>query len=156
MSNIEIYIRFADKKDIDDLYEWRNDPVTRKNSFNSDYMNKKEHRKWLYESLKNPQRQIFILVSSTNEKIGQVRFDNKEYTEAEIDIAISPNYRGRGYGTNAIKKASDIYLNNFKVDNIMAKIKNDNIASIIAFKRAGFKENKKLKDYIELLKHNEN
>ncbi|MDD3607976.1 MAG: GNAT family N-acetyltransferase, partial [Candidatus Moranbacteria bacterium] len=126
---LNIHILFAEEDDLKNLYAWRNDPITRRYAFNSKKIKLRDHKKWFMNSLKNPKRQIFILLSDNLKKIGQVRFDIIG-KKAEIDIAISPEERGKGYGSSVLKKITGIYLDNFNVSYVIAKIKHTNIPSI--------------------------
>ena len=145
----QIYLRFAEHGDIEDLYKWRNDEETRRFSFNVNPITFEEHKDWFLKSLSNPKRSIFIIFDKNFKKLGQIRFD-KEKDQAEVDININPEYRGKGIGALALIKTSQFYLNNFEVEQLIAKVKNENIASIKAFKKANFKIHKRFEDYIEL------
>lgn len=47
----EISLREVTEADIGLLYEWINDPVCRKNSFNSHIITLEEHKDWFYRKL---------------------------------------------------------------------------------------------------------
>ena len=147
----EVYIRFVEKEDIEDILNWRNDLETIKQSFNSKSVKLKDHEKWFNDSIKNKNRQIFIAFNKENEKIGQIRFD-KNKDKAEIGITIAPEFRGKGYGSKVIKKACEVYLNNYDVSNLIAKIKKSNPSSLKAFEKAGFIEDKDYENFIEMIK----
>ena len=57
----EIYLRFAEYEDLEDLFKWRNDEDTKKASFNTNQIDINEHREWFKNSLVNPERNIFII-----------------------------------------------------------------------------------------------
>lgn len=145
----EIYFRFAGPEDSEDLLRWRNDPVTRKYSFNTKKVQKKDHVKWFGSSLSNPKRNLFIVTDSKGSKLGQVRFD-REGRHAEIDIAIAPESRSRGIGTRVLKESARFYLDNFDVQYIIANIKHENIASVRAFEKSGYKLHKDHGEFVEL------
>ena len=71
-------------------------------------------------------------------KIGQVRF-YKDGRQSEISISLHEKYREQGYGTNSIKQSSNKALSSSGIKKIVAKIKKDNVVSIKAFKKAGYK-----------------
>ena len=58
MKNIKI--RNALNKDIKDIFLWRNDKNTRKNSFNKNFIKFEEHKKWYLESLRDKKKIIYI------------------------------------------------------------------------------------------------
>ncbi len=144
-----IFLRFATREDSDDLFRWRNDPVTRKYSFNTAKVPKKDHVRWFSSSLSNPRRNMFIVLDRENNKLGQVRFD-REGRHAEIDIAIAPESRSRGIGTRVLKESARFYLDNFDVDYIIANIKHENIASVRAFEKSGYRLFKDHGEFVEL------
>ena len=51
------------KANITDLIQtrfWRNDYITRNNSFNKNYINQNEHARWFFDTLFNNQKKLFI------------------------------------------------------------------------------------------------
>jgi RimJ/RimL family protein N-acetyltransferase len=57
----------------------------------------------------------------------------------EINIAIAPEWRGRGLGTILIKEGVSNILRDFpKIRTILALIKSDNTASKKTFQKCGF------------------
>ena len=144
-----IYLRFAGYDDSSDIFTWRNDKETRKLSFNTEEINIKDHEIWFKESLANPYRNIFIIIDAQCNKLGQIRFDRKKEI-AEVSITINPKYRKQGFGSAGLTKAVQCYFDNFTVKLLVGKVKADNIASLKAFEKAGFKIHKDFTDYIEL------
>ena len=118
----ELFFRFVEPEDSDDLLRWRNDPITRKYAFDTTKVSKKNHIKWFNSSLVNPKRNIFIIMDKKGNKLGQVRFDKTE-DFVEVDIAIDPDFRRKGIGTMVLEKSSRFYFDNFDVNYIIAKIK---------------------------------
>lgn len=133
------YLRFAKEDDCRFLFELRNDPDTRRYAFHSEELDYGRHQQWFHESLKNPLRNILILCDKDHRQVGQIRFDrNPRKGEAEIDIAIAPALRGKGYGLALLKEAVTVFFNNFEESVLIAKVKNENGASMKIFEKAGF------------------
>jgi len=145
----KIFFRFADEQDLEDLFEWRNQPSTRKYSFQTDEITIDQHKAWFERSLKNPKRNIFIALTEKNEKIGQVRFD-RDGLEAEVSIGLAERFMGKGYGTQMLTEACELYFNNYEVDIIIAKIKKENSASVRAFEKSGFSHHSDHESYLEM------
>ena len=124
-------MRPANKTDSDMLFAWRNDPDTRKASFNIDPVDWDVHCKWFDKALSNDQCKIFI-ESSIDKKIGVVRFDKINDDVSEINITINPKLRGQGWG----KLLAKCSLCDTSI--ILARIKKQNHASIAIFKHAEF------------------
>jgi len=95
-------------------------------------------------SIVNPERFIYI-AEDGNKKIGMVRADRINKSVAEISINMSPAERGKGYGAALIGLASKKILDENSLSFLIAKIKETNLASVKAFKKAGYEY---LLDYI--------
>ncbi len=146
-----IEFRTATIDDMTDLFNWRNDEETRKNSLNTEQITLEQHKKWFEKSLKNQDREIFIISDrQTNKSIGTIRFDKRPEGFSVVSLNVSPIHRGKGYGTKILKLLSNYYLkNNPKTYYIMANIKPFNIFSIKAFEKAGYKKIREFEDKIE-------
>jgi len=120
------------------LFDWRNDPVTRRNSFNTEPVSWDEHTRWLEFKLWSG---AYLYLIIENKPIGVLRFDQAENSNTcEMSITIAPEMRGRGLGSRAIREGARWFLENdgkrFRV--IKARVKDDNVASMKAFTEAGF------------------
>lgn len=133
-------MREATRDDCDDLYRWRNDPVTREQFFESEVVPYKEHQKWFKKVIDDHNRLFFIRLDERDEKCGVVRFDIKDALFAEISLNVAPEKRGRGVGSQLILRSCPLFFSKTKRRLILARTKEQNIASIKAFKKAGFFE----------------
>jgi len=136
----KIFLRKAKGSDCEDIFRWRNDPITRIASFNSKTISYKVHKKWFNESLENSHRHIFIAQDSRGNKIGTVRVDEVNDNVAEININLAPRKRGKGYGSKVIELACRNNCLAGAVCLFIARVKKDNLPSVRAFKKAGFFE----------------
>ncbi|MCF6465227.1 GNAT family N-acetyltransferase [Clostridium sp. Cult2] len=121
------------KDDYDLLFIWANDYEVRANSFNTDEIKYDEHVKWFESKLKQDTSSMYIL-EIQNKKIGLVRLDKILAHKYLINYSIAREYRGQGYGTILLKLIKEKYNSNL----LIGKVKKDNIASIRAFKNAGY------------------
>ena len=70
------YIRKANDDDSRDIFDWRNDELTRQISHTSDFVDWYGHSGWFAASLTNKNRLILMCEEeSTNEKVAMIRFD---------------------------------------------------------------------------------
>jgi RimJ/RimL family protein N-acetyltransferase len=141
-----IYFRFADENDCKLLFDWRNDEGVRKKSGDTSELKYDSHKTWFLNALNNSDIIIFIMLNEKYQEIGQVRL-NISNKENVISISLDKEFRGKGYGTLAIKKSSELFINKFKTGQIIAKIKKDNIPSIKSFEKAGYVFYKSLEDF---------
>jgi RimJ/RimL family protein N-acetyltransferase len=68
-----------------------------------------------------------------------VRYDITQ-KEATISLALAESFRGKGYGSNLILLGCKKLGQNSVIERINAYIKPDNLGSIRAFVRSGFRE----------------
>ena len=122
------------------LWEWRNDPITRKMSKNNEKISWEDHSCWYEKVLLNKSRKLY-LGEQRGIPIGVVRFDKwdeKEYVYG-VNINISPPMRGKGFGKRLISYGIRRFLK--EVDNckfIRAEVKKNNESSNKLFKSCGF------------------
>jgi UDP-2,4-diacetamido-2,4,6-trideoxy-beta-L-altropyranose hydrolase len=131
-------LRSVRQKDCRLLWEWANDPAVRAASFSSEFIPWEDHEKWFRTKLSDPSCHYYILLSEEGIPVGQVRFDTSG-DEAEGNVSIAPDLRGRGYGALGIQIASERLFRETAVTRIYAHIKPNNNASIQAFTEAGYK-----------------
>lgn len=135
---MSLFLRYATMDDAKLLYEWRNDEVVRKNSFNTNEIVYEEHIKWLKNFLEDEFCKIYIIVDY-EKNVGQIKvriIDN----EAEVGYSIGKNYRGYGYGTKSLILIKEQIKKDFPyVGKIVGRVKIDNEVSQRAFEKAGYK-----------------
>lgn len=116
------------------LLDWRNDPLTRNNSFKQDKISEQTHKVWFTNSLSNIDREIYILENNLI-PVGSIRSDKNSANEYILSWNIAPDQRGKGYGT----KILEMFLQN-KIGKFIAEIKPENIASIKMVQNNGFEK----------------
>ncbi len=119
------------------ILDWRNDEITRKNSFSSEIIALEDHVKWLERKLTDPDCHMYIL-EDEGRAVGNIRFDVLDNGNvAEISYMVSPNERGHGYGKKILLMADDI-VKPLGVKVLTGLVKEDNIASRKCFEAAGY------------------
>ena len=136
---MNVKLRTVKKEDVDILYEWANDPITRKNSFSEERIEYITHVNWFNSCMDNPNC-IQLILEVDESRVGQARLDiNAE--EAKLSYSIAPSCRLMGYGKiliNEVARWINDYMPNIKV--ILADTKSDNIASQEVLRKSGFVE----------------
>ena len=135
---MKLTIRKAYKKDSKFLFNLRNDRETKNNSLSAKAISESEHAAWYDKKLNDQTSKIFIYENNSKKKVGFVRFDlNKSNTVANVSIAVSKEFRGKGCSKTmieqGIKEISKIYSVVF-----LATVKANNESSLRAFKSTGF------------------
>ncbi len=136
--DLQIDLRRATLGDKDIIFEWANDEIVRKNSFNSECIKYETHSNW-YDGKINDKESIYFIGQIQDQLIGLVRFDrdNQDMNNVVIGIQIDRHYRGKGLASMLLEKGCNEYLK-IKQTEIIAYIKEDNLASIRSFEKAGF------------------
>lgn len=124
------------------IMQWRNDPATLANSFDS---RPKEWPAFYSEFLQQYCQDatlpcLFIL--KDGQRVGFIRFrrqpsllDGQRATDVSINIA--PSERGKGLAAPALRACIQV-ARNAGIEVVLAEIKADNKASVAAFEKAGF------------------
>lgn len=129
---LSLRIRPATTEDCGFLWVWANDPLVRKNSFNTKEIGWSTHVHWFHKKL--GEDAIYIVTDGAHDPMAVVRIDNYE-AQPEISVTVSAPWRGKGLAAEIIGMGSSI------TDKrpILARIKPDNAASLKAFEKAGYK-----------------
>lgn len=120
-------LRKATMDDAETLFRWRNDPLTRQNSFTTDEVPWESHIKWLEASFQNPNRALYIA------ECGTVRADIQG-DRVELSWTVAPEIRGKGFGKAMVACAVSLYPDFI----LTASIKPGNVASEKIAESAGF------------------
>ena len=132
-----IHLREVRLSDVDMIYQWANDPLTRQNSFNSDKIKYDEHVQWFNRMLNRNDVKMYILMED-NKPVGQIRLNIND-TNAEISYSIASDFRGMGYGRKIVSLVVDeIKMNIPEVLTVSAQVKPGNSASKSIFEKEGF------------------
>ena len=136
-----LVVRKVNDGDSIDIFDWRNDALTRQMSHKTDYVEWDRHSNWFSTSLTNENRLLIMCEKKdTLEKIAIVRFDVDE-GRALVSINLNPNQRGKGLAKVCLVNSINYFLKYFSdTKKIVAEIKEDNIASQKTFLGIGFKK----------------
>jgi RimJ/RimL family protein N-acetyltransferase len=132
-------LRAARADDAKRLLVWRNDPVTRRFSFDHGEVSRASHMEWLAQRLDDSSGALWI-AESDGEPVGQVRADVLGPELVEIHITVAPAARGQRLAARMIAQASERIDRELCANVILARVLACNEASLAAFRRAGFDE----------------
>ena len=134
-----IKFREANLDDINTYFIWANDDLVRSISYNTNKITLIEHTKWFRNKIKD-ENCLMLLFTVSNIPIGQVRFEKENANHSIINISVSNKFRGKGYGSEILKMATEYFFNLNPEIIINAYIKISNISSIKSFEKASFKK----------------
>ncbi|WP_425448040.1 GNAT family N-acetyltransferase [Dethiothermospora halolimnae] len=127
----------ANKKHCDLLFQWVNNDLVRKNSFNTKNIEYKDHKNWFVSKILSKYCHIYILYLK-DIAIGQVRIDIKD-KKGIIDYSIDEKYRGNNYGVvllNLLK--GKVSREGIDINMLLGSVKKQNIASQKVFEKCGY------------------
>lgn len=134
-----IALRVARPSDAVLFFDWRNDSLARKMSFNSDPIDWRTHRQWFERRLNEGSSRLFV-AEVQGLPIGQVRLDY-ESDSITLSYALDPLVRGKGWSRQLILMA----LSNPAIERdrrVVAHVRVDNEASSKIFRSLGWKESR--------------
>lgn len=130
-------MRKATQDDRELLMTWANDPQVRAASFSSVPITLEEHNRWFAIKMNDPESIILIAENGAGTAVGQFRVDWRSEQEGEIDVSLSPEFRGTGLGRALIQAGvSAVFAN--RGQHLHAFVKSDNQPSRRAFEHCGF------------------
>lgn len=131
-------LRPATDEDADRLLTWRNDPVTRQWSRNTEPVARADHLVWLQRKLDSPES-ILLIAEEGRTVLGTVRFDQHTPLQWEVSITLAPEHRGRGHARRILLAAERRFRALCpEATEILATVHRKNTASRLLFSGAGY------------------
>lgn len=132
-----VALRPATAEDTQRLFSWRNDPDTRRGSFDEREIPWDEHRSWFESSLARGDRRIYI-ASVDGTPVGVLRVDLAG-DEGTVSITIASEWRGQSIGVTALGMLARRVGLECGVARLIAHVRPENTPSIRAFEAAGYR-----------------
>jgi len=133
-------LRPAQESDGRLLWEWANDSGVRAAAFSSAPIPWEQHVLWFTTKMKDPACRILIAEDGRGQPVGQFRMDWRTREDADIDVSLSSDCRGAGYGPVLIDLGVGIAFAERRAARLHAFVKPENQASRRSFELAGFGE----------------
>ena len=119
------------------IWEWWNDPTTRKMMKKNDTVGWEEHCAW-FEGVLKDQDRVLCVGRVGDQGIGNVRFDRQADGVYEVSINLKPEFRGMGYGAWVLKESIHYLIKVQDAALLFSMLKKENIPSKRTFEKAGF------------------
>jgi UDP-2,4-diacetamido-2,4,6-trideoxy-beta-L-altropyranose hydrolase len=121
------------------VFKWQSSNGIRKYCTNPKAPSWQEHKHWFYACLADASRILYLMKNEKKYNVGLLRLDKALNNDSviphyEISILIAPEYQGKGFAVNALKKLIMLKENAI----YLARIDDKNIASLRVFKKVGF------------------
>lgn len=134
----ELRIRAIAPADIEPVWLWRNDPVTRAVAKTHVPISWQAHETWFRKRLGDNDG-VSIIGEVAGEAVGIVRFDRLPDRAYLVSINLAPRWRGRGIGAQLLARACDHFESTVGRVVLKAEIRHGNAASERIFAANGFK-----------------
>lgn len=132
-----VTIRPATADDCMRVLEWRNNPLIRRYSADSQPIPEERHREWFMQAIDDPSRMLLI-GETDGEAIGVVRYDLED-ERATVSIYLSPDLVGSGMGGDLLAAAEAHLCRQVpEVREIHAHVLRTNKGSTRMFEQAGY------------------
>lgn len=118
------------------LFDWRNDPDTRRMSRTTDPVHWDGHLSWLGSVIADDTR-VLLVVEQNGQAVGTVRWDHRGGIDWEASIAVAPSRRGQGLASRVLA-AGEGGIRASSPRRLIASVNDINIASRRLFARAGY------------------
>jgi RimJ/RimL family protein N-acetyltransferase len=131
------------------LLEWRNDEITRKNSFNSAPISVNEHKEYLLKAISSPIK-IQYIMEYEGIPVGTIREEKLISGKIELSYTIGSKFRGMKMG----QMMMSLYLES-RTGIFLCRVAVDNLPSIKMIEKLGYKFYKKNNgiNFYELIKN---
>ncbi|MCH2138468.1 MAG: GNAT family N-acetyltransferase [Phycisphaerales bacterium] len=119
----------------------RNDPELIALSSTQRAVEEAEHVAWLAASLGAHDRRVLIVEDGAVSRIGYARLDLLDPSAAEVTVVLAAPNRGQGHGVAVMHAVSECGFGAWpELRHVVAFIRSENMASVRAFKKAGFRQ----------------
>lgn len=138
-----IRLRRVEESDCGLIYQWANDPETRKNSLNKAQILYEDHCRWFEGKLQDGDCDFFVCELKTK-AVGQIRLDYLKGS-AVISYSVAKDFRGQGLGSQMLKLVEEQVKENILY--LYGIVKKENIASQRAFAKNGYERQEVVEGY---------
>ena len=136
---LKFWLRQAIDEDMEMVWNWANDPISRSFSIRTDPIPWEEHVKWYTSKLSEQECLMLIAFTDDDRPIGILRIEVFNGF-GKVSVNIDPGLRGRGYGQEIIRAGCRIGAHRLPLGKFDAFVKLGNSSSLRAFKQVGFRE----------------
>ena len=132
-----MFMRIARREDVDSVYNLANDPIIRQMSFSSNNIAYEDHVRWFEKKINDPNCLFYLFFDGIN-LVAQIRFERYSYDSAKVSISIALSYRGQGLAKDFMAEALAAACAKWRLSEVRALVKVDNVASNKFFLKCGF------------------
>lgn len=151
----EVALRPITLSDTDNIVRWRNSDAVRLNMCDQGLLTAEQHRNYFHEFIETKRIAQYI-IEVGKKPIGTIFQKLIDKDQAEIGLFIGEdNYRGKGYGTQALDILLSIFLKECK-QKLYLKVRKTNIPALKMYRKLGFELLSEDGYIVEMIKISEN
>jgi RimJ/RimL family protein N-acetyltransferase len=143
MTGERLYLAPINAADADSYVKWMNDPYVATNFAQyPQLVSSKQDLRWIFEPPDDMHRYAIVLLDG-DILIGSISLHNISHRNRNAFIGIflgEEEHRGKGYGAEAIRLILRYGFETQNLHNIMLSVQADNAAAIACYKKVGFRE----------------
>ena len=141
------------REDLPKSWEWFNDRSTVRGLFNSAHFTLPEEEEEFYEELKKNREKsstFAVIENESGKLVGIAGFNWIDWQArwGEILYYLSPEERGKGYGTETVKLLCEYAFTHLNLHKVWAKVHSDNIPSIRVLEKNGFSLSGRFREHV--------
>lgn len=150
VGNTKLTLSPLKKQYLEFLRKVRNRPEINKYLFTDSYISKNAQRKWYKQKYSKDKTRLIFIVLINNYSVGYGQITHIDYhnRSCEIGLSIAPEYQGKGYGGEVVKKLLDHASRKLRMHRIYLEAFSDNKRAIKLYEKCGFKKEGILRDKI--------
>lgn len=146
-----IFIRKVNKKDIEEVFNLSNQDYVRKYSINKEKIKWEDHISWFNNTIHESNNVFHVVTDNTDQFLGQIRYKIISKI-ATVSISLSYSIIGKGLSGSLLLESIDkLFRERNEVNEIVAYVSEENIASVKLFTNAGFLFYEKKKDLLKYI-----
>ena len=150
----KIKLRKITLDDTKKIVKWRNNSNVKKNFCYQEDLTVNIHEKWFKTRITTGEVIQFIIIDEEkNKEVGSTYLRDIDYKNKKAEFGIfigEDDARGRGIGTESVKKTIKYGFQKLKLHKIMLRVFSNNTSAIRAYEKAGFNYEGTAKDDILL------
>lgn len=144
LSTNRLILREIKKSDLDDIFEYKSDPMVTEHLLYYPHKNKADTKGYINNTIKQYREgkmyDFAVVLKDTQKMIGTVGFTsiNLQDNSAEIGYIFNRAYWGKGLAKEAVTELLDFGFRVLKLDRVFARIMAENSSSIRVVEKCGF------------------
>jgi RimJ/RimL family protein N-acetyltransferase len=141
----EVRIRAIEKRDIDEIMKWINDPEVKSNLLMRYPVSQYQEERWIETALAtdNQRNKTFALETKDGVYLGGIGLQKIDWenSNAEVGIVIGKKeYWNKGYGTDAMLAILDFAFNQMNLHRVYLRVFEFNQRGIRSYEKCGFQK----------------